>query len=74
MGFLSAAFLGLLAGLIASRIIDPKAGGFPLNITLGIAGLVTSGFAFDLFDASGAGALKFWSTIAAITSSRTLCC
>lgn len=74
MGLIVSAFLGLLVGLIASRLIDPQGEGFPLNITLGIAGVMAGGFVFDLFNASGAGALKFWSTIVAIAGSRTLCC
>ena len=74
MGVISWAILGLVAGCIGSKIIVRRDKGFPLNVTLGIAGAVIGGVLFDLFGASGVTVLNFWRTIAAIAGSRTLCC
>lgn len=74
MGIISWAIVGLVAGCIGSKIIDSQDKGFPLNITLGIAGAVIGDVLFDLFGASDVTVLNLWSTIAAITGSRTLCC
>jgi len=74
MGVIAWAIIGLMAGIIGSEIVDKRGRGFPLNIALGIVGAVVSGFLFDLFAASGATTLKFWSTIDAIVGSRPLCC
>lgn len=74
MSVVAWAMLGLIAGVIASEMVDKQDHGFPLNIALGIVGAVVGGFLFDLFGASGATALNLWSTIAAIVGSRSLCC
>lgn len=74
MGIISWAVLGLIAGCIGSKIVGKQGKGTPLNITLGITGAVMGGFLFDLFGESGVTVLNFWSTIVAITGSRTLCC
>jgi uncharacterized membrane protein YeaQ/YmgE (transglycosylase-associated protein family) len=66
--------LGLLAGLVGSKIVDKRGQGFPLNITLRIVGAVGGGFLFDLFGASGVATLNFWSAMVAIVGSRSLCC
>jgi len=74
LGIVVWAVLGLIAGFVGSKILDKQGQGFPLNIALGIAGAFTGGFLFDLFGASGLTASHFWSTIAAIMGSRSLCC
>ena len=68
------AIVGLMSGLICSKILDKQSDGFPLNISLGIVGAVVGGVLFDLFGASGATALNFRNIIVAMTSSRTSCC
>lgn len=73
MGIISWVIVGLIAGIISSKIID-RGEGFPLNIALGICGAVVGGLLFDLLSASGATALSFWSTLVAIVGSRSLCC
>jgi uncharacterized membrane protein YeaQ/YmgE (transglycosylase-associated protein family) len=74
MGIVSCAVLGLIAGCIASKRIDKRGHGFPLNITLGIAGALIGGFLFDQLAASGAATLDLWSRIVAIVGARSLCC
>lgn len=74
MGIIVWTVVGLIAGCIGSKIIDKQGQSFPLSITLGIAGAVTGGVLFDLFGAPAVTASDFWRTIAAIMSSRALCC
>jgi uncharacterized membrane protein YeaQ/YmgE (transglycosylase-associated protein family) len=74
MGIIAWTVVGLIAGIIGSRIVDEQGQGFPLNIALGIVGAVVSGFLFDLFGASGATTMNLLSTIVAIVGSRSLCC
>ena len=74
MGIIAWANVGLIAGIVGSKIVAKQSQGFPLNIALGIVGAVVGGFLFDLIGASGGTALKFWSAIAAIVGSRPLCC
>lgn len=74
MGIIAWAIVGLIAGIVGSKIVDKQGQGFPVNIALGIVGAVVGGFLFDLFGASGAAASNFWRAIAAIVGSRPLCC
>ena len=53
MGIISWIILGLIAGLIGSKIVDRQGKGFRLDIALGIVGALVGGFLFDLFGATG---------------------
>ena len=66
MGIISWIILGLIAGLIGSKIVDKQGQGFWLNIALGIVGALVGGFLFDLFGASGVTGLNIYSMIVAI--------
>jgi uncharacterized membrane protein YeaQ/YmgE (transglycosylase-associated protein family) len=48
MSFLSWIVLGLLAGFIASKIVNRHGSGFLLDILLGIVGAVVGGWLFAL--------------------------
>ena len=45
--------LGLIAGFIASKIVNRKGEGFLLDIVLGIVGALVGGFIFNAFGAAG---------------------
>ena len=60
--------LGLIAGFIASKIVDKRGQGL-LDIALGIVGALVGGFLFDRFGASGVTALNIYSMIVAIVGS-----
>jgi uncharacterized membrane protein YeaQ/YmgE (transglycosylase-associated protein family) len=66
MGIISWIILGLIAGFIASKIVDKRGKGFWLDIALGIVGALVGGFLFDLFGASGVTGLNIYSMIVAI--------
>jgi uncharacterized membrane protein YeaQ/YmgE (transglycosylase-associated protein family) len=66
MGIVSWIILGLIAGLIGSRIVDRQGQGFWLDIALGIVGALVGGFLFSLFGASGVTGLNIYSMIVAV--------
>ena len=66
MGIISWIILGLIAGLIGSKIVDRQGQGFWLDIVLGIIGALVGGFLFDLFGATGITGLNIYSMIGAI--------
>jgi uncharacterized membrane protein YeaQ/YmgE (transglycosylase-associated protein family) len=66
MSFLSWIVLGLLAGFIASKIVNRQGEGFLLDIMLGIVGAIAGGWVFSLFGASGATGLNLYSLLVAV--------
>src|SRR6516165_6744999 len=66
MGIISWIILGLIAGFIASKLVDRQGKGFWLDIALGIVGALVGGFLFDLFGASGVTGLNIYSMMLAL--------
>jgi uncharacterized membrane protein YeaQ/YmgE (transglycosylase-associated protein family) len=58
--------LGLIAGFIASRIVNKTGEGAVLDIVLGIVGAVVGGFLFNLVGASGVDGVNIWSMFVAV--------
>ena len=58
--------LGLIAGFIASKIVNKSGEGFFLDIVLGIVGAIVGGFIFNAFGASGVTGFNLYSMIVAI--------
>ena len=58
--------LGLIAGFIASKIVNKSGEGFFLDIVLGIVGAIVGGFLFSLFGASGVTGFNLYSMIVAV--------
>jgi uncharacterized membrane protein YeaQ/YmgE (transglycosylase-associated protein family) len=58
--------LGLIAGFIASRIVNKAGEGFILDIVLGIVGAVVGGFLFSFFGAGGVTGLNLYSLLVAV--------
>ena len=58
--------LGLIAGFIASKIVNKSGEGFFLDIVLGIVGAIVGGFIFSAVGASGVTGFNLWSMIVAI--------
>ncbi|MBO0735272.1 MAG: GlsB/YeaQ/YmgE family stress response membrane protein [Alphaproteobacteria bacterium] len=58
--------LGLIAGFIASKIVDKTGQGFLLDTVLGIVGAIVGGIVFSLAGGSGITGLNFYSMIVAI--------
>jgi uncharacterized membrane protein YeaQ/YmgE (transglycosylase-associated protein family) len=58
--------LGLVAGFIASKIVNHSGEGVLLDIVLGVVGAVVGGFAFNFFGAHGVDGLNVWSLFVAV--------
>jgi len=58
--------LGLIAGFIASKIVNKTGAGFFLDIVLGIVGALVGGFIFTELGASGVTGFNLYSMIVAI--------
>jgi len=61
--------LGLIAGFIASKIVDARGQGLMLDLVLGIVGAIVGGLLFSAFGASGVTGFDIYSLIVAIIGS-----
>jgi uncharacterized membrane protein YeaQ/YmgE (transglycosylase-associated protein family) len=66
MGILTWIVLGLIAGFIASKVVDHGGSGLFLDIALGIIGALVGGFVFSLFGAEGVTGLNIYSMFVAV--------
>jgi uncharacterized membrane protein YeaQ/YmgE (transglycosylase-associated protein family) len=58
--------LGLIAGFIASKIVNKRGAGFFLDIVLGIVGAVVGGFLFTALGASGVTGFNLYSLVISV--------
>ena len=66
MSFLVWVVLGLLAGFIASKLVNNRGEGLFLDVVLGIVGAVVGGWLFGLFGASGVTGVNLYSLLVAV--------
>jgi uncharacterized membrane protein YeaQ/YmgE (transglycosylase-associated protein family) len=66
MSIIAWVILGLIAGFIASKIVNKSGEGFFLDIVLGIVGAIVGGFIFSLFGAGGVTGFNLYSMVVAI--------
>jgi uncharacterized membrane protein YeaQ/YmgE (transglycosylase-associated protein family) len=67
MGVISWIILGLIAGFIASKIVNRTGSGLILDLVLGMVGAAVGGFIFSgLFGMSGITGLNIWSIIVSV--------
>jgi len=66
MSILAWVILGLIAGFIASKLVNRSGEGFILDIILGIVGAVVGGYIFNTFGAVGVTGLNIYSLIVAV--------
>lgn len=66
MSFIVWILLGLIAGFIASKIINKQGEGLFLDIVLGVIGAVVGGWVFHIFGMSGVTGLNIYSLIVAV--------
>jgi uncharacterized membrane protein YeaQ/YmgE (transglycosylase-associated protein family) len=69
MSFIAWIILGLIAGFVASKIVNRRGEGALLDIVLGIAGAVVGGWLFGLLGMSGVSGVNIWSFLVAIVGS-----
>jgi uncharacterized membrane protein YeaQ/YmgE (transglycosylase-associated protein family) len=58
--------LGLIAGFIASKIVNKTGEGAILDIVLGVVGAVVGGFVFNAVGAVGVNGFNIWSMFVAV--------
>jgi uncharacterized membrane protein YeaQ/YmgE (transglycosylase-associated protein family) len=66
MSIIAWIILGLIAGFIASQIVNKQGGGFFLDIVLGIVGALVGGFIFSALGAVGVTGFNLWSLLVAV--------
>ncbi len=58
--------LGLIAGFIASKIVNKRGEGVIMDIVLGIIGAIVGGFIFATFGGAGVTGFKIYSMLVAV--------
>jgi uncharacterized membrane protein YeaQ/YmgE (transglycosylase-associated protein family) len=66
MSFLAWIVLGVVAGFIASKLVNKTGGGLVFDLVLGIVGAVVGGFLFNQFGAGGVSGLNLYSLLVAV--------
>lgn len=66
MSIIAWVILGLIAGFIASKIVNKTGEGVLLDIVLGIVGALAGGFLFRLVGSTGVTGFNLWSMFVAI--------
>ena len=64
--------LGLIAGFIASKIVNKQGEGFFLDIILGIVGALVGGWLFEFFGKAGVTGFNLYSMFVAIIGAIVL--
>jgi uncharacterized membrane protein YeaQ/YmgE (transglycosylase-associated protein family) len=72
MSFLAWIVLGLLAGFIASKLVNRRGEGILLDILLGVVGALAGGWLFHIFGAPGVSGLNLYSLFVAVIGSVVL--
>ena len=65
MSILAWIVLGLVAGFIASKLVNRSGGSLVLDLVLGIIGAVVGGFLFNQFGSAGVTGLNLYSLLVA---------
>jgi len=69
MSFLAWIILGLIAGFIASKIVNKQGEGVFLDIILGIVGAIVGGWAFTAMGANGVTGFNLYSVFVSVIGS-----
>lgn len=72
MSIIAWIILGLIAGFIASKIVNKKGEGLLLDIVLGIVGALVGGWLFHAFGAAGVTGLNLYSLLVAVVGAIVL--
>jgi uncharacterized membrane protein YeaQ/YmgE (transglycosylase-associated protein family) len=66
MSFIAWIVLGLVAGFVASKIVNKSGEGFILDIVLGVVGAVVGGYLFQTFGMAGVSGVNLYSILVAV--------
>jgi uncharacterized membrane protein YeaQ/YmgE (transglycosylase-associated protein family) len=72
MSFIAWIVLGLIAGFIASKIINKTGEGMLMDIVLGVVGAVVGGWLFNTFGMPGVTGLNLYSLLVAVVGAAVL--
>ncbi len=72
MGVLGWIVLGLIAGFIASKLVNKRGEGLSFDILLGIVGAVIGGWLFNAVGATGVTGFNVWSLFVAVVGAVVL--
>ena len=64
--------MGLIAGFIASKLVNQRGEGAVMDILLGIVGAVIGGWLFNRFGAAGVTGFNVWSLLVAVVGAVVL--
>ena len=64
--------LGLIAGFIASKIVNKRGEGLVLDVILGVFGALIGGWIFRALGSAGASGFNLWSLLVAVVGAVTL--
>jgi uncharacterized membrane protein YeaQ/YmgE (transglycosylase-associated protein family) len=66
MGILGWLVLGLIAGFIASKLVNHTGSGIIMDIVLGVVGAMVGGFLFNFFGGLGVTGFNIYSMVVAV--------
>ena len=66
MSILAWIVLGLIAGFVASKLVNKTGEGVFLDIVLGVVGAVIGGWLFNTFGMAGVTGLNIWSLLISV--------
>jgi uncharacterized membrane protein YeaQ/YmgE (transglycosylase-associated protein family) len=72
MGVIGWIVLGLIAGFIASKLVNKRGEGLPFDILLGIVGAVIGGWIFNAVGSAGVTGFNLWSLFVAVIGAVAL--
>jgi len=72
MGIIAWLVLGLIAGFIASKLVNHHGSGVIMDIILGMIGAIVGGFLFSFFGATGVTGFNIYSMLVAVIGAVVL--
>jgi uncharacterized membrane protein YeaQ/YmgE (transglycosylase-associated protein family) len=66
MGWIAWIILGLIAGFIASKLVNHSGSGIILDIVIGIVGAIVGGFIGEKLGIGGVDGLTLWSILLSV--------
>jgi uncharacterized membrane protein YeaQ/YmgE (transglycosylase-associated protein family) len=72
MGIICWIVLGLVAGFIASKLVNGRGEGFGMDVVLGIVGAMAGGWIFNAVGSAGVTGFNVWSLFVAVVGAVAL--